>query len=362
MMTTLLLFVAYALIEHIVVQSQDISSCIASDNIVHNWNLITNLENKGWSKCYSVPYSTHTTITAMTTNCPTGQNHYLFVGALSTSDSQYAIIGAYAPSRVLTEFTTSSTVAIKPPEYENTSYNVYWYNYLPAVYNTRAFGFANNASIKITWGNPCCSTSDEYSADTFTSTNAGNTERLSWSYYNGGARVGSLILGEGNNIYQKVIYYKHCPNNQSVTSPPTKPIHPSVSSCILSTNVVHHWNLKTYLTDQGWTRCYFTPYNTHTTITDMLINCPTGQDHYLFVGALSTSLSQYALVGAYAPSRVLSDFTTSSRKAQLPPEYENTTYNIYWYNYLPAVYNTRAFGFANNASIKITWGNPCCST
>eukprot|EP01083_Nonionella_stella_P191612 709101_1 len=337
------------------INSQSISSCIRSNNVVHNWNIATYLINDGWTQCYSTSYSTNTCPSALTENCQTGQDYYVFVGALSTSLSQYALIGAYAPSSVLTEFTTTSTTAMKPIGYENTSYNVHWYNYYAFENYIRAFAFAPNSEISLALvGNP--GYSGTYVWDSVDST---NNERLSWSCYGGGSRAGALRIGANNDIYQKVIYYKYCPDpTPSTDLPPSIDPRQMVTRCIKSNDITHYWNLK-YLTNDGWTECYSTPYSTYTSPSAMTESCQTGQDYYVFVGALSTSFSQYALIGAYAPSSVLTEFTITHTTARKPIEYENTSYNVYWYNHYEFGDYIRAFGFAPNSEISLTLvGNP----
>ena len=309
------------------------SSCIASNKVVHYWNL-KYLTDNGWKACYNQPYSANTYVTDLIDSCPTGQDYYLFVAALSTHKSQYALLGAYAPSQVLTDFTTSTAIAKLPNEYANTNYSVYWYNYLPGSGYTMAFGFSSNQSISLVNSNV-----NNYGWYSWDSATSYGEDRLSWSYTKGGYRAGSVYPGYWNTIYRKVIYYKQC-NDSNMTTEPVTSTPGNISNCIASTSVVHNWNLN-YLYSNGWKVCYNEYYSHNTYITNLIPNCPTGQEYYLFVAALSTNKSQYALVGAYAPSRVLTEFTTSSKIAMIPSEYEDTEYNIYWYNYMPGSGNTR---------------------
>ena len=209
----------------------------------------------------------------------------------------------------------------------------------------RAFGFASRSTIFLVNAEQ-----NNYGYYSWDSATASSADRLSWSYTKGGYRAGSIYPGQHNNVYKKIIFYKRCTDNSEEYIPPRPS---SLSRCIASNTVVHNWNLN-YLTDDGWQSCYNEPYSDYTSITELITQCPTGQDHYLFVGALSTSKSQYALIGAYAPSRVLTEFTTSTSSAKLPNQYENTSYNVYWYNYLPGSGNVKAFGFSSNDTITLT--------
>ena len=183
--------------------------------------------------------------------------------------------------------------------------------------------------------------------------------RLSWSYLNGGMQAGSITPGRDNTIYRKIIYYKYCPDTVTTTTPPQE--SSSISPCIVSNTVVHYWNLN-YLYNDGWNICYNKPYSDSTNIEDLLSICPTGSDYYYFVGALSTNASQYVLLGAYGPSRVLTEFTTSTTQAKKPIEYENTDYNVYWYNYLPGSGYIKAFGFTSISNINLIQYTPTPSS
>eukprot|EP01083_Nonionella_stella_P049997 133115_1 len=115
------------------------------NNVVHNWNIKINLIENGWTQCYREKYSTYTTISALISNCPIGEDYYMFVGALPRNDSIFAWLGAYGPSNVLATTTTSTTNAYRPSKYDTSpKYNVHWYNI-----QSKAFGFASTSTIDV---------------------------------------------------------------------------------------------------------------------------------------------------------------------------------------------------------------------
>eukprot|EP01083_Nonionella_stella_P086425 240119_1 len=168
------------------------------------WLVETNIEElsqTGWTKCYLEAYSDATSSSKLTADCPTEEGYSLFVGAYDTNDG--SVIGATAPSNVLTTITRSQTLAYRPqgpwilfwPDYSS-----YWYNY-----PTKSFGFST-ATPYI----------DLQDADIAPNDCCGLTwnERLSW-YLDGdtgGYRAPLLTEDLTNNTYMyKAIYYKYCP-------------------------------------------------------------------------------------------------------------------------------------------------------
>ena len=123
-----------------------------------------------------------------------------------------------------------------------------------------------------------------------------------------------------------------------------------ISSCIASNTVVHNWNVQDNLLDKGWTNCLFEQYSNMITIDDILSSCPNETDYYLFVGALTSSASQTALLGAYAPASVLSTEFITNRGLSVPIGYEFTAYNVSWYNYVDGPY---CFGFSSAPNVQL---------
>ncbi len=89
-----MLFQSYIFCLFLLIKSEALPSCIKSSIVVHDYN-ITSLSSDGWIKCYFEPYSTYTTATALISNCPVGDDVYLFVGALQTSSSTTAYMGLF---------------------------------------------------------------------------------------------------------------------------------------------------------------------------------------------------------------------------------------------------------------------------
>eukprot|EP01084_Bolivina_argentea_P071028 129184_1 len=131
-----MLFQSYIFCLFLLIKSEALPSCIKSSTVVHDYN-ITSLSSDGWIKCYFEPYSTYTTATALISNCPVGDNIYLFVGALQTPSNTTAYMGAFAPSEVIASYKQSLVNAYTPHGLTAAEYNVYWYNHPGA-----AFGFA----------------------------------------------------------------------------------------------------------------------------------------------------------------------------------------------------------------------------
>ena len=123
----------------------------------------------------------------------------------------------------------------------------------------------------------------------------------------------------------------------------------SLPSCIQSANIVQNHDIDSNLIANGWSRCFFEGYSQVTTMSSVLNSCPIDDDIFVFVGAISTSNSTSASLGAYAPSSVLSTITASKYKAEIPLLLEGTGYNVYWYNYYQ-----QAFGFAPSSGISLT--------
>ena len=126
--------------------------------------------------------------------------------------------------------------------------------------------------------------------------------------------------------WYKVIFYKEC--SPLVPDPVVEP-----SSCIPYNNVVHNYHIGSHLISNGWTRCYYEEYGVATTIISIMTQCPMGDDVRLFFGALSTSASTFAYIGAYGPSSVVSQITGDVYAAEIPLLLQGTGYNVYWYNY-----------------------------
>ena len=100
----------------LIVSSLLLGSChgscnIASNTVVNDWSIATNLDD--WSTCYYQPYSDITSASDLL-SCPIGDNYYVFVGAKETSASSTIYIGAYAYSSVLSTTTSSTTTAYLP--------------------------------------------------------------------------------------------------------------------------------------------------------------------------------------------------------------------------------------------------------
>ena len=79
--------------------TQSLSSCIESNTPVTNLAL-TDLTNSGWTQCYLEPYSTVLNLVDILTDCPMGEDYYLFVGATEFANSTSAYLGAFGPSEV----------------------------------------------------------------------------------------------------------------------------------------------------------------------------------------------------------------------------------------------------------------------
>eukprot|EP01084_Bolivina_argentea_P139223 244926_1 len=117
--------------------------CSEMSKSVVNGYAVSNLDNNGWTRCYYVTYATTTRMVNITSHCPSGVDHYLFIGALNISSSDQFFVGAFASYQVITRITNSSSIAYKPSIYKNdNSYTIYWYN-VPG----KAFGFAPSSSI-----------------------------------------------------------------------------------------------------------------------------------------------------------------------------------------------------------------------
>ena len=66
-------------------------NCFMND-VVHHWNIKSNLIDRGWTQCYIAPYS-DATVNVSHLGCPTGGDDMVFVGALSTPSSTQAYLG-----------------------------------------------------------------------------------------------------------------------------------------------------------------------------------------------------------------------------------------------------------------------------
>eukprot|EP01084_Bolivina_argentea_P256734 432356_1 len=213
----MLFFGSWSLFFVILVHKQNAQNpCIESETVVHNWN-VTTLINNGWTQCYSYGFYTtgpNSTIEATLDSCPTEYDSYFFVGTLESLHSTNVILGAFGPSSVLSEYSRSKKTAFLPNVYNTTSYSVYWYNY--PVYLASGIGAFGFSSIPEIWISIIYS-GYQYTIiagdtkDSFKNIN-NSEDRLSWSWLNGGYRVGNSMVNHfGNSIYNyKIIYYKQC--------------------------------------------------------------------------------------------------------------------------------------------------------
>eukprot|EP01084_Bolivina_argentea_P173570 300646_1 len=124
----------------------------------------------------------------------------------------------------------------------------------------------------------------------------------------------------------------------------------SLSPCIKENIVVHDYNITENLINDGWTRCYFEAYSSHTSITQLISHCPYGDDYYVFVGALSNSTSPVAYIGAFTTSISLISHTASKTNASIPFGMDNNTYHVYWYNF-----NGQSLGFSSESKIDLSY-------
>eukprot|EP01084_Bolivina_argentea_P046721 86034_1 len=152
-------------------------------------------------------------------------------------------MGAYVPSYVLTRFTNSTSTAYIPYPVTDSNYNVYWYNI-----ENKAFGFASTSEIDIIIGRDkeWYDTAEDGSPEITPLSN----DRLSWSLYKDGYRAGKFFL-DNNNLWRKQVYYKQC-TNDGWKSPSAE----SMDGLCVMNNVVHNWNIKINLIENGWTQCY----------------------------------------------------------------------------------------------------------
>eukprot|EP01084_Bolivina_argentea_P017986 33527_1 len=171
-------------------------SCWINASVVHDWNITQHLIADQWEACYQQPYSDATSTETLVSNCHANDNVYLFVGAIAPNTTDLVSIGAYGPGKILTQFTNSTTTAYKIESWSN----VYWYNV-----NLKSFGFSSDPIIHLL-------DADLVYYENGTTENPRQTDRLSWhnNGVNGGWRAGSTILGNKDNNWQKVVYYKYC--------------------------------------------------------------------------------------------------------------------------------------------------------
>eukprot|EP01084_Bolivina_argentea_P296525 510705_1 len=329
MMSTKSALFMFSIILRFNVESQSVPTCIKSNNPVHAYN-VNNLINDGWTECYSASYETYFEISTLITNCPMGDDIYLFIGAMETETSLTAYVGAFAPSSVISMITDSTTKATIPHLLLGTDYDIYWYNY-KVNYYVKSLGFSPTADISLTapWGG------DEYDIS--------SNDRLSWAYERGYRAGTNIDLHINGDIWHKNIYYKQC-------STPLVPATHTDSSCIMSNNIVNNWHINTYLTNNGWRRCYDESYETITLINTVIDQCPMGDDYYVFMAVVPNFASTFIYLGAFAPSSVISSYTTSTTNAKIPDALENTEYSVYWYNHY-----LNSFGFAPIKDISLTF-------
>ena len=236
------------------------SSCIPYNNIVHNWHINTYLVNNGWTKCYDENFAITSGTTELLNACPTGDNYYIFMGAMPSYFATFAYIGAYGPSHVISDYTSSITLATIPFNQQGTSYDVYWYNYYE-----QAIGFSPTKDVLLT---------ENFGGDDYDKL-SGSTRnnRLSFSLHDDwdGYRAGVYTDLINNYEWRKVVYYKECP-----TSFTPQPLD---GNCYMN-SIVHEWHLKSNLLDQGWQRCYFAPYSEATRSVSNK-GCPNGMYYQL---------------------------------------------------------------------------------
>ena len=155
-----------------------------------NGYALSNLEDKGWKRCFFEQYSHKTKVADIISNCPIDDNVYLFVGALPSPSSKLAYVGAFCPSSLLITHTNSRTRASKPKEFQSDNqYKVYQYNF-PG----KSFGFAPESNVTL------------YDVD---NKDKQNKQRLSWHLTGrGGWRAGSTTGLYDDTRWHKVVYYK----------------------------------------------------------------------------------------------------------------------------------------------------------
>ena len=250
--------------------------------MVHNWHLNTYLVNNGWTLCYDEGiYGPEDFFDVHQSGCPVGDDVYIFMGAKSSTYSNYAYIGAYGPSYVIADYSSSTTTAEIPWYMEGTGYNVYWYSYYE-----EAYGFSSSEDISLT---------SAYGGDLEDPSGITSNERLSFSLHPnyGGYRAGLYTKLYSANPFRQIIYYKQ---NCDVTIDAVLPMD---GNCFMN-EVVHHWDINSNLLNRGWTECYKAGYPQSTVnVTAQYIanQCPIGDDILVFVGALSTPLSTQAYLG-----------------------------------------------------------------
>ena len=258
------------------------STCLPYNDVVHNWHLNTYLVNNGWTLCYDEGFYGPTDLHDVhLSGCPAGDDVYIFMGAKSSTFSNYAYIGAYGPSAVISDYSSSTIVAAIPWYLEGTGYNVYWYSYYK-----QAYGFSSSEAISLT---------SSFGGDVEDRSGITSNERLSFSLNPsyGGYRAGSYIFQHNTNPFRQIIYYKR---NCDTT---IDAVIPMDGNCFMN-DVVHHWNINSNLLNRGWTECYKAGYpeGTQNVTAQYLLNqCPIGDDVMVFVGALSTQLSSEAYLG-----------------------------------------------------------------
>ena len=169
---------------------------------------LADLINDGWTLCYQNNYADGNTLAQLTGLCPTGEDYYLFVGALQNVNSDNVFVGAFGPSSVLTTRTHDQYVAVKPNELvSDPDYHVWWHNSDATWINGNSFGFSADQAINL------------FQADTQT---LNYQYRLSWHMdINFGGWVGGWSAGENrvlnaNTVWQKIIYYKECTGEKTL--------------------------------------------------------------------------------------------------------------------------------------------------
>ena len=163
-------------------------------NVLYNYP-VSSVTAAGYTLCYSVPYSTPTTTSALSA-CYGGSSY--FVGAIPSSSPTTFSLGAYGTAGIFTA-TYSTTTAILDPD------GVYWYDY-----SGKSFGFAGSSTIYLSscdygqGANDCSS-------------------RLCWHLDQnvGGYRAGCATGLNSDSTWTKVIYRYNGPPVSPPTPAPT---------------------------------------------------------------------------------------------------------------------------------------------
>ena len=169
---------------------------------------VSSVSTAGYKLCYSVPYSTPTTTSALSA-CYGGSSY--FVGAIPSSSPTTFSLGAYGTAGIFTATYSTSTAILDPS-------GVYWY-----AYSGRGFGFAGSSTINL----DSCDYGQE--ADDCSS-------RLCWHLDQaglGGYRAGCTTGLNADSTWTKVIYrYMVSPASLPTSTPTAQPSGNIVQSLI----------------------------------------------------------------------------------------------------------------------------------